>query len=84
MVDSGKENGARKLTFLQDVERLQRYTETLPGCVKTHSLVDIIRRINFVLHEGRPENDVLPQSRKTVTSTSSSTRRPEAKTSIVN
>lgn len=64
MADSGKENGARKLTFLQDVERLQRYTETLPGCVKTHSLVDIIRRINFVLHEGRPENDVLPSEQK--------------------
>lgn len=64
MVDSGKENGARKLTFLQDMERLQRYAETLPGCTKTHSLVDIIRRINFVLHEGRTEYDTLPSEQK--------------------
>ena len=50
MVDSGKANGARELRFLQDMELLQRHAESLPGTVKTHSIVDIIKRINEVLH----------------------------------
>ena len=64
MVDSGKANGARELRFLQDMERLQRHAESLPGTVKTHSIVDIIKRINEVLHGDDGAFHRLPDSQE--------------------
>ena len=64
MVDSGKANGARELRFLQDMELLQRHAESLPGTVKTHSIVDIIKRINEVLHGDDGAFHRLPDSQE--------------------
>ena len=66
MVDSGRENGARDLDFLRDVERLQRHAETMPKTAKTHSVVDTLSRVNEVLHNEDPACHVLPDEQKYV------------------
>ncbi|MBQ7607249.1 MAG: MMPL family transporter [Desulfovibrionaceae bacterium] len=64
IVDSGRENGARDINFLRDMERLQRYAESLPGTTKTHSIVDIIKRVNEALHNEDHSYFALPPSQE--------------------
>lgn len=66
IVDSGRENGARDLHFLRDVERLQRYAETFPQTVKTHSVVDTLMRVREVLHNEDPACHALPEVQQQV------------------
>jgi len=47
---------------LKAIEELQRELEQLPVVGKTTSLVDIVKRVNKVLHNNSPEYDTLPQS----------------------
>src|SRR3989337_2306216 len=47
---------------LKAIEGLQRELEKLPVVGKTTSLVDIVKRVNKVLHSNLPEYDTLPVS----------------------
>jgi predicted RND superfamily exporter protein len=66
MVDSGRENGARDIGFLTDLEKLQRYAETNPHTKKTHSLVDTIKRVNEALHNEAPGSRRIPENQDKV------------------
>jgi predicted RND superfamily exporter protein len=51
---------------LRTIEGLQRRLEALPVVGKTTSVVDYVKRINYVLHDENPAYDVIPESEETV------------------
>ncbi len=51
---------------LHTIEGLQRRLEDLPEVGKTTSVVDYVKRINYVLHEEDPVYDTIPDSKETV------------------
>ena len=48
------------------LEGLQRHIEQLPVVGKTFSVVDYVKRINRVLHDGDPEFDAVPETKEAV------------------
>lgn len=62
MADSGREDGARKLAFLKDLESLQAFAEKNPLTTKTHSVADTVKRIHEVLYNEAPGSHCLPES----------------------
>ncbi len=61
MLDTGQENGVKSLEFLRGLERLQEHVEGSPLVSKTVSVLDIIRKINEVLHSDDKHAYVLPE-----------------------
>lgn len=65
MVASASEpDGLKEPERLRYVESLQREIEGVAAVGKTSSAVDLIKRINRVLHEDRPQDEVLPASKE--------------------
>lgn len=64
MADSGQDDGAKKLAFLQDVEKLQNYAEKNPLTTKTHSIVDTVKRIHEVIYNEAEGSHRLPSTEK--------------------
>ncbi len=48
------------------VEKLQQQLEATPPVGKTSSVADIVKRINYVLHDAQPEAAVVPLSREEI------------------
>ncbi|MEW6027103.1 MAG: MMPL family transporter [Planctomycetota bacterium] len=48
------------------IEGLQRHLEQLPVVGKTASVVDYVKRINRVLHDDKPEYDVVPDDKEVI------------------
>ncbi len=48
------------------IEGLQRHIEKLPVVGKTTSVVDYVKRINVVLHDGNTEYDAVPDTKETI------------------
>ena len=48
------------------IEGLQRHLEKLPRVGKTSSVVDIVKRINRVLHDDDPKYDAVPDSKEAI------------------
>ncbi len=48
------------------IEGLQHHIEKLPVVGKTTSVVDYVKRINAVLHDGNPKYDAVPDKKETI------------------
>ncbi|HWR81722.1 MAG TPA: MMPL family transporter [Candidatus Deferrimicrobium sp.] len=48
------------------IDGLQRHLEKLPVVGKTFSVVDYVKRINFVLHDEAPAFDAIPGNKETI------------------
>ena len=48
------------------MDRLQKHLEDTPLVGKTSSVADIVKRINFVLHNENPDYDAVPQNRDAI------------------
>lgn len=62
VAESGEPDAMKRHENLKAIEELQRELEGLPVVGKTTSIVDIVRRVNKVLHGNKPEYDTLPTS----------------------
>src|SRR3990170_3033806 len=62
VAESGEPDAMKRYENLKAIEELQRELEGLPVVGKTTSIVDIVKRVNKVLHGNRPEYDTLPAS----------------------
>jgi len=45
------------------VATFQKYMETSPYVTKSHSIIDLIRRVSMTFHEDHPKWEVLPESK---------------------
>jgi predicted RND superfamily exporter protein len=63
---SDKEDAIKTPEAMQYIEGLQRHLEKLPVVGKTTSVVDYVKRINLVLHDGDPEYDAVPETKDTI------------------
>ena len=62
VAESSEIDAMKDYNNLRAIEGLQRELEKLPIVGKTTSLVDIVKRVNKVLHSNSPEYDTLPVS----------------------
>jgi len=62
VAEAGEIDSMKRYENLKAIEDLQRELETLPVVGKTVSVVDIVKRVNKVLHGNRSEFDTLPTS----------------------
>ena len=67
LVLSGKEEESIKQPeVMAYIEGLQRHLESLELVGKTTSVADVVKRINYVLHDEDPAYDVLPETKEAV------------------
>ncbi|OGG46603.1 MAG: hypothetical protein A3F84_00600 [Candidatus Handelsmanbacteria bacterium RIFCSPLOWO2_12_FULL_64_10] len=67
IVAAGREEGAMKRPeVLSYIEGLQRHIEGDPLVGKTTSVADYVKRIHRVLHEDKPEFEVIPSSEEVI------------------
>jgi len=64
IVDSGKEGGIKEPDFLDRVEELQNYLESLDKTGKPLSMIDFLKQINQSMHEDNRDYFVIPESRE--------------------
>ena len=62
MLDTGKEDGVKRMDVLAGIETLQRELEKIPGVGKTVSIADFLKRMNQAMNGDKPEAHVLPAS----------------------
>lgn len=60
------EGGLKDPEILRRMDRVQRYVETLPGVSRALSVVDYIKELNRVVHDGDKRHAVVPGSRQAV------------------
>jgi len=63
-LDSGEEGGVGKPEFLRDVEKFERYVETLEGVQHVSSITETMRRLNRSMHGDEDEYYKLPSERE--------------------
>ncbi|MBI5664044.1 MAG: MMPL family transporter [Nitrospirae bacterium] len=63
---SDKEDAIKTPEAMRYIEGLQRNLEKLPVVGKTTSVVDYVKRINLVLHDGDLKYDVVPETKDTI------------------
>ena len=66
VVSGGAEEEIKTPESMRYIDGLQRNLERLPVVGKTSSVVDFVKRINLVLHDGRPEFDAVPSSKEEI------------------
>ncbi len=66
VVDADQDDQIKTPEALRAIEGLQRRLEALPVVGKTTSVVDYVKRINYVLHDGNPAYDAVPDSEEIV------------------
>lgn len=52
--------------FLKKIEKLAEYAESLEGVGKTFSFVDVMKRLNYIMHNDRPEYKKVPDTDQAV------------------
>lgn len=63
---SAPDGGLKDPEILRRMDRVQRYVETLPGVSRALSVVDYIKELNRVVHDGDKRHAVVPNSRAAV------------------
>ncbi len=63
-LDSGEEGGVGKPEFLRDVEKFERYVETLEGVQHVSSITETMRRLNRSMHGDDDSYYKLPEERE--------------------
>jgi hypothetical protein len=66
VASSPEAEGLKEPARLAYLEALQRQVETDRDVGKTVSVVDLVKRVNRVVHEDRPEQEALPATRDVV------------------
>jgi hypothetical protein len=66
LVLEGEDNDMKRPDVLSYVESLQRYLENLPLVGKTTSVADVVKRVNYVLHDEDRMYEALPQDREMI------------------
>ncbi|MBI9080526.1 MAG: MMPL family transporter [Pseudodesulfovibrio sp.] len=66
MFDTGSPNGIKEPDFLRKMEEMQNRLDDISFITKTVSVIDILKKINQSMHEGREEYHILPHSQNTV------------------
>lgn len=64
VLNSGKEGGIKEPEFLSQALNFQNYLEELTDTGKAYSVINFLRQINKVLHNGDPSSYVIPDSRE--------------------
>jgi predicted RND superfamily exporter protein len=64
VASASEEDGLKEPDRLRYLESLQREIEKVAVVGKTTSVVDLLKRINRVLHEDRPQDEALPASKE--------------------
>jgi hypothetical protein len=64
VASSSEADGLKEPEKLRYLESLQREIEAVAAVGKTTSVVDLLKRINRVLHEDRPQDEVLPATKE--------------------
>ncbi|MEW5947250.1 MAG: MMPL family transporter [bacterium] len=60
--EGDKKDAVKRPEAIAYVEALQRRLESLDVVGKTSSVADIVKRVNYVVHDENPEFDVLPRT----------------------
>ncbi len=58
--------GLKDPEILRRMDRVQRYVETLPGVSRALSVVDYLKELNRVVHDGDKRHAVVPDSRAAI------------------
>src|SRR5207253_7356760 len=66
IADTGKENGMKDVAPLTDMEELADYMETAPGAGASVTVVDIVKQLARLYHEGEPKWGFVPDKQKYV------------------
>jgi len=66
MFTAERPDGLKSPDTLKRIEKFQHFADGVPGVKYTHSLVDIIKRMNRILHEDNPQFDTVPESEEMV------------------
>ncbi len=66
VIEGEQENSLKQPLLLKKIEALQRFCEQDELVSYSLSLVDLLKRINFVLHDNNPQYDRLPNEEETV------------------
>lgn len=66
VIDAQQAEGIKQPEVIAYIDRLQQNLESDPLVGKTSSVADIVKRINFVLHDNDPAYDVVPDSSEAV------------------
>lgn len=61
-IDSGRSDGAKAPRFLEKVEAIQAFAAAQPQVSHTFSIVDVLKRMNTVMHDNDPGFNRLPNS----------------------
>ena len=62
VIEGGKEDTIKKPEVMSYIDGLQNHLESLKIVGNTSSVADIVKRINYVLHNGDKAFDIVPQS----------------------
>jgi len=66
VIDAQQAEAIKQPAVIEYIDRLQQNLESDPLVGKTSSVADIVKRINFVLHDNDPTYDVVPDSSEAV------------------
>lgn len=66
ILDSGRENGVKELSFIHDLDKLQDFLEHHPLVLQTSSFLDQLKQVNRAVHENREEFYAVPQKQESV------------------
>ena len=51
MLDTGRKDGVKEITFLRQLEQLQNHIDKHPLTMKTTSIIDFLKKMNRAMHE---------------------------------
>ena len=61
-MDSGRADGVKDPAFLAKLQTIQDFLGSLPYATQTFSIVDILKRMNEVMHDEAAGSHALPES----------------------
>jgi hydrophobe/amphiphile efflux-3 (HAE3) family protein len=62
MLDTGRKDGVKDITFLRQLEQLQDHIDKHPLTMKTTSIIDFLKKMNRAMHENSPSYYALPET----------------------
>ncbi len=66
IIDGGKADAIKEPSLLRAIDRMQAELERIDGVGDTFSMAELIKRMNYVMNESRPEERRIPDSRDLV------------------
>ncbi|MBI5970952.1 MAG: MMPL family transporter [Deltaproteobacteria bacterium] len=66
VAEAGEDGSIKTPAAMRYVEGLQRHLERLPVVGKTSSIADVVKRINYVLHDEGKKYDAIPDNKEEI------------------